>query len=99
MPDGMVRFSEYSRQLDVPQRFKREHIQRAQKDCEILGEILRDKPDEAQSLLDDVLAGKIADAKKRAKELGLSEDNFISKGGGIFWIIVIVVVLYATEAY
>ncbi len=99
MPDAMLQIHGHRRELKLPRSFNPEDIRRAQRDCEILSEILQDKAEDVRSLLDDLLEGKNADAKKRAKELGLSEDNFVDKDGGLLWLLVIVVLLYATNAY
>jgi hypothetical protein len=99
MPDVMVEVDGHSRKLDLPRHINREDISRAQRDCEILSEILEDKAHEVRSLLNDLLEGNTAGAKEKAKELGLSEDNFVGKGGGLAWLLVVVVVLYATDAW
>jgi len=44
---------------------------------------LEDKAHEVRSLLNDLLEGNTAGAKEKTKELGLSEDNFVGKGGGL----------------
>jgi hypothetical protein len=97
--EAKVQIPGHSKKIDLPHSFEPEDVSRAQKDCEILGEILRDRPEEVRALSNDLLQGNTRDAKQRARELGLSEDEFTSKGGGIYALIILVVLLYATDAY
>lgn len=97
--DATLQIPGHSRSIKLPESFKPDHIRRAQKDCEILAQIIEEKPDEVRSLVNDLLQDKTHDAKQRAKELGLSEDEFVRKGGGIYILIILIVLLYATDAY
>lgn len=95
----MVQVAGHRRQLRLPRKFNPEDIRRAQKDSEILGEVLQGNPDEVRALANDLLQGNTRDAKRKAREIGLSEDDFVGKGGGIYALIFLVVLLYATDAY
>jgi hypothetical protein len=95
----MVRVAGHSRELRLPQSFKSEDIRRALKDSEILSEVLENNGEQVLALANDLLQGNTHNAKQRARELGLSEDAFTKKGGGIYALIFLVVLLYATDAY
>jgi hypothetical protein len=87
------------RGLRLPEHFTPEHIKRAQKDCEILGEKLRTHPAEVTAILDSILANKFDHARRMAHEIGISEESFVEQGGGLLWLVVVAVLLYATDAY
>lgn len=90
----------HSGRLEFPSDFPIDGIRRAQVDAEILGEKLRDSPEEVRALLQSFVAGRSSEAERLIKELGLTEADFQSRGGGIFWVVVIVGVLCcAGEAY
>lgn len=89
----------YSRHLALPDKFELENVQRAQRDCEILGRILHSHPEDMSQLLELILKNDVAEAKQVASKLGLTEEDFTKQGGGFLWIVVIVVVLIATNAY
>jgi glutamine amidotransferase-like uncharacterized protein len=68
-------------------------------DLEIIVEKLREHPDGIQTLLEAFLGGNNEEVVRLLEELGLREADFQSRGGGIFWAIVIVGVLCcASEA-
>jgi hypothetical protein len=95
----VVEIPGHKRELELPQAFELEDIRRAQRDCEILSEKLQGNTDEIREFLNELLRGDTRDAKRRARELGLSVNDFVSRGGGIFWLIVLAGVLYSTAAY
>jgi hypothetical protein len=51
------------------------------------------------ALLDAVLQDRGDDAVRMIKELGLSEEEISAQGGGLFWLVVVAVLLYSTDAY
>jgi hypothetical protein len=86
-------------QLQVPQQFSPEDLQRAQRDCEILAQKLRDRPDEMTALLEGIVKNKGQGMRHELENLGLTEDQARAEGGGFLWLIVLVVLLYSTDAY
>jgi len=60
-------------------------------DQELLGEMLHEYPNEAAAIYEDVLAGRLTSARRRASSIGLTEDAFQKTSGG--WIIIVVVVV------
>lgn len=74
-------------------------LERAARDAEILAGKLRDEPDRLREVLQAVKGGDKRSAVRGLKELGMSEEDFEREGGGLFWLVVIVVLLYATDAY
>jgi hypothetical protein len=71
--------------IAVPQKFSLENIKRMQRDFEILAEILQKHPEEMTALLEASMQNNILEAHRLAQELGLTEEEFESKGGGIIW--------------
>jgi hypothetical protein len=87
------------RRQGIPKQFTPQDLRRAQRDCEILATKLRDNPEDMTALLDAVLQDRGQDAVRMIKELGLGEEEITAQGGGLFWLVVIAVLLYATDAY
>ena len=74
--------------MEIPENFNDDHCSLAARDTRILGAIMKDYPSEFCQIVNAVNAGKFKDAKKIAEQIGLTEENFISKGGGL-WALVI----------
>lgn len=74
--------------VEIPETFTAEHIALAAKDAEIFAEILKRSPQEFSQIVSAVTAGKFAEAKEMANNIGLTEDNFVRQGGGM-WAVVI----------
>jgi hypothetical protein len=91
--------TDYVRRLAVPTKFTKQDIERARKDCEILAGKLQGHSDDMVTLLNAISEGRVEDAKQKARELGLEEHEFVAQGGGLMWLVVIAVLLYATNAY
>ena len=86
--------------LDIPIDFPLEGLQRARVDLEVIGQRLRDNPDEIRMLLHAFVTGENGKVQRLIRELELTEADFQEQGGGIFWAVVIVGVLCcASEAY
>jgi hypothetical protein len=96
---GFAISTDYVRHLKLPTSIKAEDLQRAQKDCEILAGKIRSHPEEMSALLAAALRNDVAQAKELARKLGMTEEAFANEGGGFLWIVVIVVLLIATDAY
>jgi hypothetical protein len=75
----------------MPEGCSHEHILLATKDTEILTKILKEHPEEIVSIMEDITSGKLSDAKKAAAEIGISEENFINQGGGMWAVIAIAI--------
>ena len=87
---------------DGPKRFEiGDHLdlERAARDAEILAAKLRENPEGITEVFHAVRRGDKKAAAAKLQELGMSEDDFKEQGGGLFWLVVLVVVLYATDAY
>jgi hypothetical protein len=74
--------------VEIPEKFADDHCGLAVRDTEILGELMKCYPREFSQIVNAVNAGKFKDAKKIAEQIGLTEENFISQGGGL-WALVI----------
>lgn len=96
---GFTTFTDLARRLEIPTQFHSDDIKRAQRDCEILAEKLKNNPKEAAKLFQCIVDNKLDDARQLSKKLGIDEQEFLEKGGGLMWLVVIVVVLYATDAW
>lgn len=96
---GFAVFRDLARQMEIPKEFHPGDIKRAQRDCEILGETLKNNPKEAAELFQCIVDNKLDDARRLSIKLGIHEQEFLEKGGGLMWLVVIVVLLYATDAW
>jgi len=74
--------------VEIPEKFTAEHVALAARDSEILAEILKRHPHEFSEIVSAVTAGKFKEAKEMAQKIGLTEENFVSKHGGM-WALVI----------
>lgn len=81
-----------STRIEIPKNFTLDQVQLATKDSEILGDILKNHPQEISQMIDSFSAGNLTEATKIAKNLGFSEQNFTSNGGGM-WAVVIVIAI------
>jgi hypothetical protein len=89
-----------SAELQVPRDFPSEHLRLAQVDLEIIAEKLQGNVEEVRLLLQAFVEGRNSEVERWIKELGLREEDFQARGGGIFWAVVVVGVLCcASEAY
>jgi len=97
---GFKSSTDHIQHLEIPRDIKREDVERAQRDCEILAERLRDHPEEMSALLRNLQEGDLTGAHEAVKKLGLREEDFVVEGGGALWMLVLLVgMLYATPAY
>jgi len=96
---GFTAFADLARRLEIPAQFHLDDIKRAQRDCEILGEKLKNNPKEAAELFQYIVDNKLDAARQLSRKLGINEQEFLEKGGGLIWLVVIVVLLYATDAW
>ena len=96
---GFSVFTDLARHMDIPKKFHPGDIKRAQRDCEILAETLKNNPKEAAELFQCIVDNKLDEARQLSIKLGIDEQKFIENGGGLMWLVVIVVLLYATDAW
>jgi hypothetical protein len=82
---GINTSSDHEVQLEMPERFNMEHIKVAQRDFEMLAQIAREHPKEMVELQNAVLDHNFPKAKKIADQIGLDEDQFVSRGGGFLY--------------
>jgi hypothetical protein len=79
--------------IALPKGFSPEDIERMQRDFEILAGILQKHPEEIGALLEASMQDNVLEAFRIAQEIGLTEKEFESKGGGIIWQLVGVAVV------
>lgn len=96
---GFPVFTDIARRLEIPAQFHLDDIKRVQKDCEILAEKLKRNPEEAAELFQLIVDNKHNEARKLSRKLGIDEQEFLEKEGGLIWLVVVVILLYATDAY
>jgi hypothetical protein len=91
--------TDYVRRLAVERPLNADDLKRVQRDCEILAIKLRDKPEEIATILQEIFANDLDRARQVAQRIGLTEQEFTKEGGGLMWLVVVVILLYATDAY
>lgn len=96
---GFPVFTDITRRLEIPTRFHVDDIKRVQKDCEILAEKLKSNPKEAAELFQCIVDNKHNEARTLSRKLGIEEQEFLEKDGGLMWLLVIAILLYSTNAY
>ena len=74
--------------LELPRQVTEYDLGVMQKDFELLASLLKDHPAEMVSFFNASLNHHVRTAFETAKRLGLREEQFIAKGGGIIWWIV-----------
>jgi hypothetical protein len=85
--------------IQIPRKFEPEQLAVAARDAEILADRLRSEPVTAHALVEALLIGEQERAHNLLMELRLTEEQVRSEGGGLFWLIVLAVCLYSTDAY
>src|SRR5271157_3807730 len=76
--------------IQIPASFNHSHIQRMLRDCETLKAKLDNHPEEMAELLSHVAAGRFSEGRELAQKLKLTEEEFVSKDGGLFWVLIAV---------
>ena len=79
--------------VDLPAGYSAEHLALAAKDAEILMGILKDKPQEVQAIISAVSAGNFTEARKVAKGIGITEEDFMEQGGGLWGVVIVIAVV------
>jgi hypothetical protein len=88
---GFSGITEQIVRLEMPDTFKGEGIRKSKKDLEMLLKMLSDHPEDSAELFDAVLQNRLPEATKIGDRLGLSEHKFIAKGGGLGWVVAVMV--------
>ena len=89
---GLRAAQDITYRLGVPKSFTEEDLQRACRDYEIFGEIMRQQPEKMQQALNHALQGDMQRALEISAELGLKEEQFVAKGGGLPIAVIIIAV-------
>ncbi len=78
-----------------------EELKKALADSEMITSLLREHPNEMRAIVNDVLMGRTEAARQSALRIGLTEEAFQERGGGVlFWcgIVVAGIMIYAAAA-
>ncbi|PEG13116.1 hypothetical protein COO04_27245 [Bacillus toyonensis] len=78
--------------IEIPKEFTFDHVKLAKNDCEILSEILNHHPQEISKMVNSISIGKFSEAKAIANKIGISEENFIQKEGGMWGLVIVIAV-------
>jgi len=64
-------------------------IKKAQVDAEMIASLFRNHPEEITAMAKHMMAGQIAAAREIASTIGLKEETFQEKGGGLWWFLIV----------
>jgi hypothetical protein len=92
---GLQTAQDIAYRLGAPDVFTDQHLKTAQRDYEIVAEMIKDNPEKTRQVMNDVLRRNMESAAKGALELGLTEKQFIAKGGGFPIAIIIICIACA----
>jgi hypothetical protein len=88
--------------IPLPAGFDANHIERMQKDCEMLAGIARKSPERLREFHNAALRNDFQSAIRIGNEIGLREERFYDEGGGMWgWIAlaaVVIVIAVAAES-
>lgn len=96
---GFDILSDVERHIDLPRQFGPAELERCRNDCELLSGKLGADPALSLELLEALRSHDLAHARRVAHQLGIVEEHFQAEGGGLIWLVVVVVLLYATDAF
>ena len=85
--------SENKIQIELPKTHTKSDVARAQKDCEILGAILKSQPERVVELLQAARSNEREKAQKLARELGLAEEAFQAQEGGLVGLVIVILLI------
>lgn len=86
-------------QLRLPQEVSAADLIVAARDAEIIGDRIRSQPEKMQHLANAILKGEREVFDSLLTEVRLTESDVVKDGGGLIWLVVVVVLLYSTDAY
>src|SRR5437773_5984642 len=86
--DGLPASYRESVELQVGLLGPRE-IKKAQVDAEVIASLFRNHPEEITAMANHMMAGRTVAAREIASTIGLTEDAFQEKGGGLWWFLII----------
>jgi hypothetical protein len=75
---------------DIPDKISDRDIQRMERDLELLSRIIKRYPEEIKDIFYETKQNNLARANRIAKRIGLTEGDFIRKGGGQTWVGVLI---------
>ena len=78
--------------IDLPQEFSSDHIKLAQRDIELIGDMIKQSPDDLIQLINHASNGEASRARKIAADIGFTESDFERQGGGMLAIVIIIAV-------
>jgi hypothetical protein len=87
--DGRPVALEQAYTIEIDQ-FGPAEVEKAIADLERFTALLREYPEEATSVLNDVIAGRQEVANRGARRIGLTEEAFRESGGGFVWAVAII---------
>ncbi len=90
---GVEIAKDYVARFQLPTETTEEALRRAAVDCDLLASFLRNNPKEMTAMLEAVRKNNLDEARKIAEKLGFSEEAFQSKGGGLWHLIIIIVLV------
>jgi hypothetical protein len=85
--------SDNTMHIEMPSEFLAEHLQKSLRDAELVRELLSDQSEDVLRLLNLIIQGNINEARKLALALGLFEERYQAEGGGLKWLIVILLAI------
>ena len=85
--DGMPASYRESIELQVDRIGARE-MRKAQVDAEIIASLFRKHPKEITAMVNHMMAGRRQTAREIASTIGLTEETFQEKGGGLWWFLI-----------
>jgi hypothetical protein len=66
-------------------------MKKAQVDAEMIASLFREHPSEVTAIANHLVAGQTAAAREIASTIGLTEEGFQEKGGGLWWYLIAIV--------
>ena len=85
--------SEHKLQIELPKLHTKTDLARIQRDCEILGEILKSQPDKVVELLQAARSNDREKAQRLARELKLTEADFLAQEGGFVGLVIVIILI------
>jgi hypothetical protein len=81
--DEMTVTKDYVSRIQLRTSFTRKDLDVIAKDCELLAKLLRERPQEMIELLEAAARNELGKARTIANKIGLTEEHFVSQGGGL----------------
>jgi hypothetical protein len=93
--DGFPIFRRDDRLIDLSSMdFDKFQLEKILTDHRLFGDILKLHPNEIAEIVEEGMEGRYESAKSKAEAIGLTEEMFKKKSGGVIgWIIVVIIVI------